>query len=123
MTDAAMVSALLTRREAARYLSVSLRYFQRNIRPVVTRVQIGALVRYEREALDQWIAEHRVNDVDAARARWESRGRTTTRRASAGVRSAPPDFETRKIVEELRRQVERSRDTKCAAGAASAGRH
>ncbi len=109
---------LLTRREAARYLSVSLRYFQRNIRPAVARVQVGTLVRYEREALDQWIAEHRVDPSVGRTSRADS-WRAAPRRQPRSVR--PPDFETRRIAEELRRQVERSQG--CAAGATSARRH
>jgi len=100
-------SSLMTREEAARYLHVSLRYFQANIRPVVTRVEVQgkvrSLVRYEREALDQWVAEHRVGNSVGMRIPGRSGGRR-----KANVSSAPLDAETAAIEAQLRKQLLKS---------------
>lgn len=103
---------LMTREEAARYLRVSLRYFQANIRPVVTRVEVQgkvrSLVRYEQEALDQWVAEHRVGNSGGTRIP----GRYGGPRKGNGS-SAPLDAETATIEAQLRRQLPKSTRRTC----------
>jgi carbamate kinase len=103
-----MQPTLLSRKESAAYLGVSLRYFQAHICPVLTRIEERAklragLVRYEREELDRWVAEHRVGPSGGIKARGKSAGR---RQASAS--SGPLDAATAEIEALLRRQLPKS---------------
>jgi hypothetical protein len=103
-----MQPALLSRKESAAYLGVSLRYFQAHICPVLTRVEERAklragLVRYEREELDRWVAEHRVGPSGGIKERGKSVGRQP-----ASASSAPLDAATAEIEALLRRQLPKS---------------
>jgi hypothetical protein len=103
-----MEAALLTRKESAAYLGVSLRYFQEHICPVLTRVEErsrvrAGLVRYERKELDRWVDEHRVGPFGGIKVRGKSAGRQP-----ASESSAPLDAATAEIEALLRRQLPKS---------------
>jgi hypothetical protein len=54
---------LLTRREAAQALGMSLSHFQRHVQPWVPCVYSGHLRLYQPSDLERWVADH----VDAGR--------------------------------------------------------
>jgi predicted DNA-binding transcriptional regulator AlpA len=46
---------MLTRREAAAMLGVSLRTFEYHVQPHLTPMRIGACIRYQQEDIRQWV--------------------------------------------------------------------
>jgi hypothetical protein len=54
---------LLTRREAAEALGMSLSHFQRHVQPWLPCVYSGHLRLYRPADLEQWVADHLEADV------------------------------------------------------------
>jgi hypothetical protein len=81
---------LATRQEAADHCRVSLRTFEREVAPHLTRLQIGARVLYEWAELDRWLDAQKVGPSrktdgpgSTSSASASQAGATTTRRARA----------------------------------------
>jgi excisionase family DNA binding protein len=55
---------LLTKSEAAEFLSVSLSYFKAKIQPLLPCVRTGRLVRFDRRDLERWAEERKVGPSD-----------------------------------------------------------
>jgi Helix-turn-helix domain len=62
MTIARTNGRLLTRREAADYLGLSARTFQRHVVKRVARVQVGNRAYYTQEDLDLWVEQQKVGE-------------------------------------------------------------
>ena len=62
-----MTPALLTRRESAEYLRVSLKSFDRHIRPVLRPKHVGSRVLFRPEDLEAWRVEDKVGHSAGAR--------------------------------------------------------
>ena len=58
MTDRLVPRLLLSRREAAQALGMSLRHFQRHVQPSVRCVYSGQLRLYPIKDLERWAEEH-----------------------------------------------------------------
>jgi hypothetical protein len=63
-----LVSALLTREQAAAYMGMSLATFERHVRPHVAHVRHGARERWTRELLDAWLAANVVPPTESSAA-------------------------------------------------------
>lgn len=66
MTDRAVPRLLLSRREAAQALGMSLRHFQRHVQPKVRCVYSGQLRLYPLKDLERWAEEHACPEGEAA---------------------------------------------------------
>lgn len=78
-TSALVVSALLTRHEAARYCHVSLRTFERHVAPAVPHVVIGTKRLWSREDLERWLESQKVGPSVATEGRASSRSASSMR--------------------------------------------
>jgi hypothetical protein len=65
-TQPAVPRMLLTRREAAAALGVSLRHFQRHVQPFVPYVYSGQLRLYRPRDLEEWAADETCSEGRAA---------------------------------------------------------
>lgn len=98
-------SPLRTREEAAEYLRVSLRTFNRRVAPQLPRVPIGGRVFYDRKDLDRWLDAQKVGPSTAIRERASGRSASVSpisgvtdqraREIERRLRSAPPRSSTR----------------------------
>ena len=87
---------LLTKSEAAAYLRISERSFERWVLPEVTRVCVGAKVLFEFEELERWLEGQRVGPST----RTSARGSSSSASRTQGVDTSDP--RVRAIAAELR---------------------
>jgi hypothetical protein len=88
VADPGSESRLATREEAARYLRVSIRTFNRRIAPQLARIPIGSRVFYDREDLDRWLDAQKVGPSTAIRARTSGRSVSASPVSDATARRA-----------------------------------
>lgn len=90
-------SLLLSREDAAAFVGVSLKTFQRHVAPALSRVPIGTRVLYDRRDLLEWLDSSKVGPSTATAARGATRSAFGTRV------SAITDRRGTEIAERLRR--------------------
>ena len=66
MTDREVPRVLLSRREAAEALGMSLSHFQRHVQPCVRCIYSGQLRLYPMKDLERWAEQHACADGEAA---------------------------------------------------------
>lgn len=66
MTERSRHRVLLTRRESAAALGMSLRHFQRHVQPSVRCVYSGQLRLFLLKDIEQWAEQHACRDGRAA---------------------------------------------------------
>jgi hypothetical protein len=66
MSSRSAPRVLLSRREAAEALGMSLRHFQRHVQPHIRCVYSGQLRLYPLKDLERWVDQHACNEGRAA---------------------------------------------------------
>lgn len=77
---------LFTREEAARYCRVSVRSFERHVRPFLAGLPIGSRMLFPKDELDRWIDDTKVAGRDSI----PERASLTTRQPTRAQTAQPP---------------------------------
>ena len=100
---------LLDRGDAAAYLGVSARTFDRHVAPLLRSVPIGSVTRYDRKDLDEWLEQQKLPGSWSA-----TSARVSTSSASGMEAESTLDPRARQFLRRLRSGPRRSTTSKSA---------